>query len=181
MIENLINEQWKPIEGYPNYEVSNLGRIKSLNYNHTNTEKLLKPQKDGCGYLFVSLCKDGKIKLSFVHRLVAQAFIENPNNLPQVNHKSEVKTENFVENLEWCNRKHNCNFGKRNEKIAEKLTNGITSKKVYQYTPQGELIKIWGSTAECGRNGFNYSNIASCCRGKLKTSQGYIWSYLPKV
>lgn len=169
-------EEWKDIEGYEGlYQVSNYGRVKSLKFGK---EKILKPRKNKYGYFDINLCNESKVKGFRVNRLVALTFIPNPNNYPQVNHKDENKLNNCVDNLEWCDRKYNCNFGTRNERVAEKLTNNsLTSKNVYQYSINGELIKIWESTHECGRNGFNRGNITSCCNGKLKTSQGYIWSY----
>ena len=117
-------EEWKAIAGYEGlYEVSNLGRIKSLSRidsrGYKRNEKILKLNKDSGGYLKVSLYKNGKPKQYNVHRLVAIAFIPNPDNLPEVNHKDENRINNYVDNLEWCNRKYNCNYGARNSKISE--------------------------------------------------------------
>lgn len=194
-------EIWKDIEGYEGlYQVSNFGRIKSLKDNHGNTrEKILKLWKEKDGYLQVFLCKNGKGKTCTVHRLVANAFIENPNNLPMINHKDENKTNNCVENLEWCDAKYNNNYGTviqrrvantdykaiaakidYKAKVANTDYKAIvekTSKQVYQYSLDLKLIKIWESTAECGRNGYNFGHVASCCRGERKTHKGYIWSY----
>lgn len=113
-------EVWKDIEEYEGYyQVSNLGRVKSVSKFHKtdknyssigyfSKEKILKPFFDRPkGYLSVSLSKNNKIKIQRIHRLVAKAFIPNPNNLKQINHKSGIKTENFVENLEWCSCKDN--------------------------------------------------------------------------
>lgn len=190
-------EQWKDIEGYERlYQASNYGNVKSLNYNRTGKEKLLKPGVDGCGYLFVRLYKDGKAKQPRIHQLIAQTFIPNPLNLPQVNHKDENKTNNKVwinddgtvdlekSNLEWCTHEYNINYGTRNQRSAEAHTNGIASKKVYQYTLEGELVKIWSSTNECGRNGYNQGAVAACCKNKFNKEgnnkyKGYIWSYVP--
>ena len=166
-------EYWKPVLGYEGlYEVSNWGRVKSMNYNHSGKEKILKPCTYNHGYLYVNLCKNGKVKKFLVHRLVAEAFIPNPNNLPQVNHKDECKTNNNVENLEWCSAKHNANFGTRNERVAKKC-----SKPVVQYTLDGKFVREWKSIAECGRNGFHQGHISDCCRGKLKTHKGFIFKY----
>ena len=113
-------EIWKDIEGYENlYQVSNLGRVKSLNYNHTGKEKIMKAKKDK-GYLRVQLYKDGKPKFYSVHRLVATSFLPNPNNLSQVNHIDEDKSNNIVDNLEWCSAKYNSNYGTRIQRIVEK-------------------------------------------------------------
>ena len=105
-------EHWKDIEGYEGlYQVSDLGRVKALNYNKTGMERVLSAGKDTGGYMYVILHKNGKGKMCSVHRLVAQAFIPNPNGLPEINHKDECKTNNIVSNLEWCTAKYNMNYG----------------------------------------------------------------------
>ena len=177
-----MEEVYKDIEGYEGlYQVSNKGRVKSLKNNKTKKEKILKPFIVK-GYLQVILCKNNTIKGLKIHRLVAKSFIENPNNYPCVNHKDECKTNNVVENLEWCTQKYNINFGTRNKRTSEKLINrNDKSKQVYQYTKDGELIKVWESTRECGRNGFDQRHISDCCLGKQKTHKGYIWSYTPLI
>jgi hypothetical protein len=108
-------EIWKDIKDYEGlYEVSNQGRVRSL-----KTGRLRKP-KDNFGYLRINLCKEGIVKFYMVHRLVAEAFIENNNpNLTQVNHKNENKQDNRVENLEWCDAKYNCNYGNHTKKQVE--------------------------------------------------------------
>ncbi len=175
-------ERFVDIEGCEgSYQVSSEGNVKSLNYRRTGKEKLLIPVVKE-GYLRVGLCKNGKVKMKQIHRLVAEAFLENPLNLPEVNHKDEDKTNNCVENLEWCGRSYNINYGTRNKRVAEAKKNGKTSKQVYQYTINGELVKIWSSTMECERNGFNHSNVAACCKNKFNRIgnniyKGYKWSY----
>ena len=164
-----MDEIWKDKKDYEgHYQVSNCGRIKSLNYINSGKERILKPLTNSSGYLFVKLCKDGITKTYYVHRLVAEAFIPNPNNYKEVNHKDECKTNNVVTNLEWCDSKYNNNYGTRTEKC---------SKKVYQYTLDEQFIKEWPSTMECGRNGFNQGSVVACCQGKLKKYKGFIWSY----
>ena len=120
---------WKDINGYEGrYQVSNLGEVRSLDYNHTKSIKLLKIGVTKYGYCTVAICGK-RVK---VHRLVAQAFIPNPCNLPQVNHKNENKTDNRVSNLEWCDAKYNCNYGTRNLRMGNSLNgsgNGMYSKK----------------------------------------------------
>lgn len=155
-------EQWKNIENYEGlYEVSNLGRVKSL---QNGQEKILKPHKKNTkGYLQVGLWKDGKVKKIQIHRLVASAFIPNPNNLPQVNHKNENPQNNCVQNLEWCDCQYNIDYSQ--------------SKKVLQFALDGTLVKEWQSTAECGRNGFNQSAVTCCCNGIRKSHKGYKWKY----
>ena len=106
-----MNEIWKYIDGYEGlYKVSNLGRVKSLNYRRSGKERMLKPGNTGDGYLFVILYKNGKIKYFTIHRLVANAFLENPDHKSDVNHKDENKTNNRVDNLEWVTRKENINY-----------------------------------------------------------------------
>ena len=111
-------EKFKDIDNYEGlYQISNYGRVFSVKSN-----KFLKPFKNQDNYLQVQLYKDGKSKLYLVHRLVAQAFLPNPLHLPEVNHKSEIKTENFVENLEWCDRSYNCNYGTRTQRAVRKTS-----------------------------------------------------------
>ena len=159
-------ETWKAIAGYEGlYQVSNLGRVKSINYNHTGKEKILKPRKNTCGYLHVCLYKDGQKKMSLVHRLIAEAFIPNPNNLETVNHKDEVKTNNVASNLEWMSRGDNKRYSaNKSAKMFDKST--------------GELLATFPSTHEAERvTGIANSNISKCCLGKRKSVGGYIWRY----
>lgn len=167
----MINEEnWKDISGYEGlYQISDKGNVKSLNYNHTGKERIMKLGRNHDGYLLVSLYKNGKQKYYRVHRLVAKTFILNSNNLPELNHKDEDKTNNCVENLEWCDRKYNVNYGTRTEK---------TSKPVLQFTKNGEFIKEWKSTMDVQRNlGFSQGHISACCLGKRKSSYGFVWKY----
>lgn len=174
-------ETWKAIAGYEGlYEVSDQGRVKSLNYNHTHKEKILRPVKGRKGYLQVSLCKDGQIKNWKVHRLVAEAFIPNPQCLETINHRDEVKTNNSASNLEWMNRKDNDNYGTRNKRVAEaRLNHPAFSKKVQMFDKlTGELLATFPSLAEAERiTRIAFQNISSCCNGKLKSAGGYNWKY----
>lgn len=157
--------------------------MKSLNYNHTNESRILKTRKQRNGYLLVNLNKKGKSYFFLVHRLVAEAFIPNLDNLPQVNHIDEDKTNNRVENLEWKSPKDNCNHGTRNERSAKTRTNGKLSKQVLQYTKNGEFVKEWVSSSEIERKlGYNKSAISRVCLGntRLKSYKGYIWRYKEK-
>lgn len=173
-------EVWMKIEGYEGlYEVSNEGRVRSLNYRHTGEIRILKPAICYGGYLQVHLCKDGKKKFFKVHRLVANAFIANTLNLPQVNHINEVKIDNRVENLEWCTCKDNINHGTHNQRANEAKTNGKLSKPVLQFTKNGEFVREWPSVMEVQRVlGFHCSTISKCCRGERKSYKGFIWKYL---
>ena len=165
-------EIWKTIEDYPYYQVSSLGRVKSLNYNHTKKEKILKPVKDGFGYLKVVLCNKGKMKSIKVHRLVCEAFLKNPYNLPQINHRNEDKTDTRLGNLEYCTAKYNCNFGTRNERLAKEFSKPVKCL---------ETGKIYPSAMYLERElGFNHSNIVSCCNKKYgyKTVKGFHWEWV---
>lgn len=170
-------EYWKPIFNYEGlYEVSNLGRVRSLNYSHTGKPQVLKTGYCGRNraYKSVILYKEGKRETKTIHRLVAQAFIPNSLNLPEVNHKDENTLNNCAENLEWCDKPYNMNYGTRNKRVAQ-----MFSRQVYQYTLENVLVKIWESTNECGRNGYKQSAVSNCCSGKRKTHKGYKWSYEP--
>lgn len=173
-------EIWKPIKGYEGlYEVSNLGNVMSLNYNHTGKTKNLKQFKRK-NYFSVSLSNEEGERLFSVHRLVAEAFIENPYNFSQVNHKDENPENNSVENLEWCDAKYNCNYGTRTRRILEKTRNGNTSKQIVQLDLYGELVMEWPSAMEAQRNGYNNSHIIQCCEGNEKSHKGFLWKYKEK-
>ena len=159
------------------YKVSNFGRILSLNYHQTGKADLMTPSKVGTGYLRVQLWKNKEYKTCLVHRLVAETFLPNPENLPQVNHIDEDKTNNRVDNLEWKSHRDNCNHGTRNERSAKTRTNGKLSKRVLQLSLSGDLIKEWESTRECERNGFDHGHVAACCRGEKKQYKGFRWEY----
>ena len=166
-----MKEIWKDIKDYEGlYQVSNWGRVKSIKFGK---ERILKQHINiKGGYYYVCLLKNGKHKNYYVHRLVAEAFIPNSYNLPQVNHRDENKLNNNVDNLEWCTNEYNHNYGTINERISQSQ-----SKPVLQYDLNGNLIKEWKSVNECGRNGFNQGDICKCCNGKRKTAKGFIWVY----
>ena len=181
---NTQNETWKDIKGYEGrYQVSNMGRVKSLERTATvkNGSKrtirgrILKPFSDRDGYLRAVLCNGGgKKKKFFVHRLVCEAFLENTENKPCVNHIDENKTNNTVSNLEWCTVAENNAHGTRNARSAK-----ARRKPVGQYTRDGKLVKVWQSTIEVERQlGYAQSNISAAARGKLKTAYGYVWKYI---
>lgn len=181
-----IIEQWKPVEGFEGlYEVSNLGRVKSLGNNKSRKEKILKSGKNGPGYLFVYLYRNGKRKMSKVHRLVAEAFLPNPLGLPQVNHRDENKTNNCVENLEFCDAKYNNNYGTRNVRsAASQINHPAMSKPVEasKYSDFSEICLRFPSTAEAGRNGYFSSNVSACCKGCFHREgnnkyKGLYWRY----
>lgn len=135
--ENLIQEEWKEIPGFENkYWVSNYGRVKNKN-------KVMKPMKYSNGYLGVCLWKDGKqVKIS-IHRLVAQLFIENPNNYPEVNHKDENKINNFKDNLEWCTHKYNLNYGDVRKKISIANKGKRRTQETLKNISENSRGRIW--------------------------------------
>lgn len=169
-----MNEIWKDVEGYEGlYQVSNLGRVKSLGNNKNRKEKIMKISKNKDGYLYIDFHRNGKHKKFLIHRLVAQTFLDNPNNLPQVNHKDENPTNNSVDNLEWCNSKYNNNYGTRNNKASNTL-----SKPILQFTKTGEFIRKWDSATQVKKEiGINQGDISNCLKGNLKTAGGYKWCY----
>ena len=168
---NMTDEIWCPIKGYESqYQVSDQGRVKSLKFGKERIRKQVRIPK---GYLQVQLWKNGEMKWYLVHRLVAQAFIPNPNNLPEVNHKDEDKENNSVQNLEWCDRKYNVNYGTGIQRQAEKL-----SKPVLQYTKSGEFVKEWESAIDVQRNlNYSNSNISECCTGIRNSAYNFIWKF----
>ena len=186
-------EVWKDIEGFEGlYQVSNLGRIKSLPKKNgcciQKNEKIMKQFDNKNGYLCLSLSKNNKWKTYVVHQLVANAFLDRNNfksmnyenkekiniNKLDINHKNENKKDNRVENLEYCTRSYNNCYRNKIKIITDKI-----SKKVNQYDLQGNFIKMWKSTREVERTlGINHTSISFCCNGKYKKAGGYIWKYV---
>lgn len=176
-----MQEIWKDIEGYEGlYQVSNQGNVKSLETWDVNKgcyvkrEKLLKFDYHRRGYQIVTLTSKKKRKRHQVHRLVAKAFIANPENLPQVNHKDENKQNNHISNLEWCTNYYNNQYGSRNERAANKL-----KKHVVQFDYGMHMIKKYDSVVDAVKqNNFKTAtSISECCNGKRKTAYGYVWKY----
>lgn len=163
-----MKEEWKDIPDYEGiYQVSNLGKIRNKKGN-----RKLTLRKDG--YLHIPLTKSGKTKYYLVHRLVAQAFISNENNYKEINHKDENKINNCADNLEWCNRSYNINYGTANLKRAK--THYV---KINQYTKNGDFIKQWNCISEASRVlKIKMPHIIRVCRGGRKTTGNYIFRYV---
>ena len=192
--QNIQGEVWESVIGYEGlYEVSNKGRVRSLNYQGVSGNIQLRKLNIVCGYAQVLLCKSGSQSQKLVHRLVYEAFVGklpkfkqagkgNGSKMWEINHIDENKLNNHVENLELVTRKQNNNHGTRIKRMADSQRNRQGSKKVYQFTLNGELVKVWPSTAECGRNGYNEGHVAACCRCADKGTfcnvyKNYVWSY----
>lgn len=187
-IDDYTEEIWKPIRGYDNiYEVSNLGRVRRIaNIDKNNEiiklrkERIIKPFLRKDGYLSVSLSIHGKVEKKLLHRLVAEAFLQNPDNLPIINHKDEIRTNDNVDNLEWCTYSYNITYGNARVKWLSKVINGTKSKPVCQFDKDGNLIKEYPSAHEAARQlNITVSGIISCCLNYKKYNKcgGYLWKY----
>lgn len=192
-IEDFNGETWKDIPGYEGwYKVSNYGRIKSVDRlvqesRHDGIQKtkhckscIIKGSLYG-NYLICHLKRDGTSRIVKFHRIVCSAFHENPLNLPEVNHKNEIKTDNRADNLEWCSRKYNATYGTAINRIVTQTRNHPSlSKKVYQFSMNGKPIASYPSVKEAMRiTGIKDVNIRSVCNnGKSSSAGGFIWSYL---
>lgn len=180
-------EIWKPIKGYEGtYEVSNLGHVRSLvridRLGRFVPEKIRSIKKNNRGYVQISLYKDGRAKYYLLHRLVAEAFIPNPDNLPQINHKDENKDNNCVENLEWCdniyNRRYGTGYARSVAKHDYKKIGAGNRRPVVQCDCFGNPIKMWDGVIIAAKTlGVSDSAIRNCCYGRNKTAAGYCWRY----
>lgn len=195
-----MEEVWKPIKGYEGlYEVSNLGNIRSLDkvvmcvrngkeLGVLHKGKVLKPSKRQHGYLGVMLYGRGGhktrgFKTFSIHRLVAEAFIPNPDRLPEVNHIDEDKTNNAVTNLEWMSHVDNTNYGTTQQRRSQKIRNNSKSKPIAQYTRNGELVKVYPSLGEMRRQtGYSAGNVWHCLNksSSYTHAYGYVWRYVDR-
>lgn len=176
-------EIWKDIPGYEGYyQISNLGRIRSLdryanvcgNGKRLVKGRIIKSVKCTNGYYEAPLNRNGVRKVMLLHRVVANVFIPNPFNLPEVNHKDENIANNRADNLEWCTSKYNANYGTRNERMLV----GRETKPVIQLDKDGNYIKRWSSMMDaCREYGADISSMIRVCKGKQKTCKGYKWEY----
>ena len=174
-----MTEIWRPIKDYENiYEVSNLGRVRSLERTVIRKngvtlkvpEKILKPKARRDGYLTVNIYKNAVCKNYYIHRVVSTAFLPNPDNKPQVNHLSEEKTDNSVENLEWCTAKENVNYGTGIQRGHEKLGKPILCI---------ELNQIFPSVTDAARQlSLSKGNLGSVLAGRRKSAGGYHFEYV---
>lgn len=190
------------------YQVSSYGRVRTLGKGKTQKqEKILKTQTNKNGYVSISLYKDGKRQAFYIHRLVATMFIPNPNNLSEVNHKSEAKTENHIENLEWCDKKYNMSYGTRTERLSNSLKGKLAGENNPRYgVPRTEEEKRKQSKSMKGKyigskspkarkvvcvetgqvfgcikdakQWLGKGNIGACLKGRTETAGGYHWQYV---
>lgn len=163
-------EIWRSISGFEGlYEVSSYGNVRSLCAGRWRCEMMRKPVPDKDGYLTVNLKKDGKYTNTKIHRLVATAFLQNPDNLPEVNHKDENKANNHVENLEWCTRQYNQTYNDQMKRFC---------KPVIQLSNDGQEIARYESVRTAGiSTGTNESCISSVLNGKRRKAGGFRWVY----
>lgn len=173
------NEEWRAVSGYEGrYEISNYGRVKNVKLNH-----ILKPLLVIGGYFRVDLSSNNNVKHFRLHKLVAEAFIPNPNNLPQINHKDENKSNNRADNLEWCTAKYNANYGTAIKRRVEHTnyknrSNEKKYKPILQFTLDNVFVKRWKSAFHCEQEtNMRATGIRGCCRGVYKSSHGFLWRY----
>lgn len=198
-MEEYTNEEWRPVAcADPIYLVSNYGRVKSFGRNKTDG-RILKQVTNWAGYKRLGLLVNGKQKIFSVHRIVAEAFVQNPENKETVNHINEDRTDNRACNLEWMTVKENCNYGSHNKRVSEarkgmkftkehcdnmskarkgKNYNKGNSQPIEQLTLDGELVATYPSISEAHRaTGYSKTHIACCCMGREKSLRGYLWRY----
>lgn len=183
----LEGEIWKDIKGYEgSYQISNYGRVRSLCRSGVDGRNLkgaiMHGTDNGNGYLSVMLTKERRGKRFYIHRLVAEHFILNPDNLSDVNHINEFeKWNNTVSNLEWMSHLDNMNYGTRKERVSQLYKGAPQNKwcrKVYQLDSHGDIVEVFDTVAEASRiTGINYGGIAKCCAGEFISSGGFMWIY----
>lgn len=173
-----MNEEWSDIQGFEGlYQISNYGRVKSMSNRSNHKDEMVLKQSIVQGYCQITLTKDGIQKAFKVHRLVANAFLNNPLNLPEVNHINGIKTDNNVCNLEWIttlgNARHAHTTGLAR---AQKGSENPRSKGVIQMSMDGNVITEFGGMREAEREtGISHFKISSCCKGKIESAGGFRW------
>lgn len=176
-----MGEVWKDIPGYEGlYQVSDHGNVRSLNWRNRGFVRNLYLKKHNRGYRHVELRKAGKVKAFTVHRLVATAFIPNPNNYSTVNHKDEDKTNNTVSNLEWCSMSQNMKhtIGLHRDRYHVEGEPFSRTEKVVQMSKSGNVLRVWDNLISIKHEtGWNQWSIDQCCRGIRKTAYGYLWCF----
>lgn len=159
-------EVWKPVKGFEEYSVSNYGRVYSI-----KSGKIMQQKTTRKGYKEIKLFKDHERHYFRVHRLVATAFVDNPDNLPFINHIDEDKSNNMASNLEWCTTLYNNNYGSRTDKAVR------ARSKPVQAVKNGEVALEFNSVNDAARNGFQASCISLCCNGRMQHHKGYEWRF----
>lgn len=175
-------EVWKDIEGFEGlYKISSLGRVYSLSRTSSNGTPIeghyMCIADNGNGYKWVCLWKDGNSYYRYVHRLVAAAFIPNPNKLPEINHKDEDTANNRVDNLEWCDRRYNILYGTaRQRSRATKIAQG-DNMAVDKYDMNGNLIKSYVCSLDMEKDGINRRQAINCCYGRTRSYKGFVYRF----
>lgn len=194
-----MQEEWRDIKGYEGlYQVSNLGQVRSLDkidrWGRFRKSRIIRSRFNNSGYRVINLSKSGTQKTYLVHRLVAESFIPNPENKPEVNHIDEDKLNNAVSNLNWMTNKENCNYGTRNDRSStnrnqKEIAKKVDYKKIAKKASECRSIPVisidangvekkYKSSYEASRYlSIHHSNISKCCKGKLKHTGGYTWKY----
>ena len=180
-------ECWGWFPGYVGlYQVSTRGQVRGVDRwviykdgsKHFYKGRILKPKRDKkTGYLYVTLSRNNKQRKFYIHRMVAEVWLDNPEGKPEVNHRNEQKDMNFVENLSYCTRKENMAWGTGIERRSASRLKPVQALDV----KTGQVVREFPSIKEAGRNGFHQSHISACCLGKYgyRTHKGYIWRFKP--
>lgn len=189
-LTDLPNEEWRQSR-FENYFISNYGRVKSLRHVHiplietryyhkrTYPERIVKLSTTKHGYVYFRFSKDGKLHNGLIHQLVAEAFLPNPSNLPFINHRNEDKSDNRVENLEYCSAKYNSNYGtcQQRRAVSVKQMRRNRNISIDQYTIDGMFVRHYSKKGEIDDAGFNLKTVLRSCNHKCETSQGFVWRY----
>lgn len=169
-INNLLDIDFiRPIPDFTGYYISRSGTVISVRQNQA---RIMKISLNYNGYFRVQLSIGNHRKKMYIHRLVAHAFIPNPNNYPMINHMNEIKTDNYVNNLEWCTAKHNVNYGGRAIRFSAKVSKPVFKMK------GNTILSLYSSATETKRDGYISSLVSACAIGKRKHHKGYQWIFV---